>query len=1255
MFDDQRSFLTGPFLRSVFDLEYRIYVADGTDVATLARLNKWNDRPRLSETQDEAAFLHTFFEELWGYGAAGRTPAAEQTMLPRYRVRGEGAGGGNGEADLALGWFRGIADAVPQVLCEFKDIGTDLDARQNRKGNNRSPVQQCLNYIRGARRELVGNEPSLPWWGLVTDMNEFRLYWWDRAPDQFVRFVIRRRNLLDASDLLSDGEEARFDRFLFKKLLSRDFLIAPAGKPPLLRVIERQWGSERAIEGVFYDRYKSARERLYNVLVTNNPGFPGTQTDLLRLSQKLLDRFIFAFYCEDMGERMLFPPQFIRDYLRSRSIEPYYDTQGAELWEFFKRLFGFMDRGGMFGATRVPRINGGLFAQDPILDGLTLPNHVFVAPGQGANDASIDSDTSTIFHLCARYNYASRGDARESLSLYTLGRIFEQSITELEYRVGEIENRDTVVKLSKRKRDGVYYTPEWVVDILVSQAMDPWFANAKAASGYPPGDEAPPSPDAACAYALRLARIRIVDPACGSGAFLIAAFRRLLDERIAAERDRARVSGTGAATVIDEQPLIASILAENIYGVDINASAVEIAKLALWLHSARAEAPLSSLDHTIRCGNSLVGRDFPSRDGEAEERINPFDWRGAFPEVWPGSTEDGFDIVLGNPPYVKLQNLRKADPGIADYLQARRGEDSYASATTGNFDLYLPFIEKGLRLLAPGGRMAYIAPSLWAVNEYGAGLRALVRRSRHLERWTDFRSFQVFDEATTYTALQIFTREPTAMVQIALAPDGATRNIDWSSDQLALAWDKFPDDAPWLMVTGADRALIDRLAIDCRRLDDPGVTKAIIVGIQTSADKIFHMRRLGEGRYLCRPAANAEYEVAIEDTIMKPLVSGTEAKRYEAPDTEIYLLFPYERTASGVMKLITPERLSTSFPNALQYLRSYEEPLRQRENGKMDNDKWYAYVYPKNLDKQDMAKLIVPRIVESLKFAIDDEGKYWLDNVDVGGVLAADAAMLSFIAAAMNGPVANLIFRLIAKPFRGDYRSANKQFIAPLPMPPADPSQRAEIGDRARSLQTRWTRRRTLERAARDRLSVMARARNPAGWLWPDLPDIESAANSAPPQLRLQTVRREWATKHIVDLEEARLAEFQTVLNRGGRLEARFEDGELRLLSDGANALSRIFLENTEGRLVEAWWRLRLLTQPIHDARSLSADLRRAPAGGESPAARQFIERVAALAVECAAIAAEEQAMNDRLADLYGLSASERILVDGARVRRIAR
>jgi hypothetical protein len=1250
MFDDSRGFVSRSFLRGLLELDYRVYSASGIDDALKKRLADWDKRPKLSETQAETAFIQTLFVETWGYGHAGRGDEDGDTLRPKFRIAGEGAGGGQGEADLALGWFTS-RDATPQALCEFKDITSNLDQPQKRKNNTRSPVEQCLNYIRGARRGLFGNEPVQPRWGIVTDMNEFRLYWWDRAPAQYLRFVIRPQDLFSGNySLFADNEDARFDRFIFWKVFHRDFLLSEAGPPPLLRLIERQWVKEKQLEGAFYDRYKAVRERLFNVLSINNPSFSGSKTELLRLSQKLLDRFIFAFYCEDMGERMLFPPQFIREYLQTRSIEPYYDANTGEIWDFFKRFFQAMNSGSQFGQTKVPHINGGLFALDAEIDKLSIPNHVFAAAGQGQNEASLESDNNTLLYLSARYNYAARGDAKESLSLYTLGRIFEQSITELEYREGELEGRDSIAKLSKRKRDGVYYTPEWVVDILIEQSMGSWFAAAKAKAGYPTGtDAALPTTAAVAAYIGELRAIKIADPACGSGAFLIAAFRRLLDERRAAQRDLQSVSGK-KNTAIDEKLLISEILANNIYGVDLNPSSVEIAKLALWLHSARADAPLSSLDHTIRCGNSLAGEDYwagkkPSAD--EREAVRTFEWRSAFPEVWANGS-GGFDIIVGNPPYVKLQNMKKAYPEVAAYLCASRGDTTYLSAQTGNFDLYLPFIEQGLRLLSLGGRMAYIAPGLWAVNEYGEGLRKLVRQGRHLERWIDFKSFQVFDEAITYTALQFFTKEPREAVQIAIAPGGQAADVDWTRPELSVPYSAFAEAGEWLIATGAERALIDRLAATCLRLDDPKLTSGITVGIQTSADSIYHLRRIGSGTYYCQHK-DKNATVEIEDAIMKPLVSGTEAKRYEEPQTDTYLLFPYERDGTGVMKLLSAPEMRQKLPKAWNYFQAWETELRARENSSFDDDAWYRFGRNQSIDKQDKQKLVIPRLVENLKVSLDDRGLIYLDNVDVGGVLTQAGVEPAYIMGVLNGPIANHVFRNIAKPFRGDYRSANKQFIAPLPVPNATPAQQKDIADRARSLQTRWTSRRDLIHAASDRLAVLPRSSKGRRSLWPDFPLLDAATKDAPRALTQKNERREWAEGHLKELEAGRLSALQAIIDSGAALEANFTKGELVLSASGATVLGKLYFEDRLGALAEAYWRYLLLSQSWRDAASFANELARIPDDPGSQAAKQFLDRVAALSRECAAIVTEERAMNERLYELYNISADERLLVESGR------
>jgi hypothetical protein len=216
-------------------------------------------------------------------------------------------------------------------------------------------------------------------------------------------------------------------------------------------------------------------------------------------------------------------------------------------------------------------------------------------------------------------------------------------------------------------------------------------------------------------------------------------------------------------------------------------------------------------------------------------------------------------------------------------------------------------------------------------------------------------------------------------------------DIDWSDTGLAVSYDAISESGEWLMATGAERALIERLARDCLRLDDPSLTSAIFQGLITSADYIYHLIRLGTDRYKCTPKGRGAvpYEVSIEDAIMKPLISGPEAKRYEEPETDTYLLFPYQRDARGAMRLISAGDMETRFPRAWEHLCRWEQELRKRESNSFDDDSWYRFGRSQNIDKQDVAKLIVPRLVQHMKCSLDPAGRFCLDNVDVGGVLPA--------------------------------------------------------------------------------------------------------------------------------------------------------------------------------------------------------------------------------------------------------------------------
>lgn len=381
---------------------------------------------------------------------------------------------------------------------------------------------------------------------------------------------------------------------------------------------------------------------------------------------------------------------------------------------------------------------------------------------------------------------------------------------------------------------------------------------------------------------------------------------------------------------------------------------------------------------------------------------------------------------------------------------------------------------------------------------------------------------------------------------------------------------------------------------------------------------------------------------------MHPILSGPEAKRYLDPITETYLLFPYR---SGG-KLIPQHEMESKYPRSWKYLSEFKNKLIRRDNGELDDEEWYRFSRSQSLERVGSAKLYAAGTVPELRFSMDEAGNHFLTGGRVDGIVSHNISQSWFLLGVLNGVVANFVFRRIGRPKEGGWFEANKQFIAPLPVPHASTKAITEIGDAAKALQSSWTSRRDLLAACAARLGVLARHDRNEHWLWPDLPASDALENMAPGALRSRADRRGWAKTRLEEAIAVRLEALQVALNSTGQLEAAFRDGELRLLSGGAPILRNIFLDEGEGRLVEAYWRSLLLSQTWRDAETFAKALRRPPTGTDSPAATQFIERVNALAAETAAIEIAETAMNARLFELYELTLEERILVEKDHAQR---
>ena len=595
------------------------------------------------------------------------------------------------------------------------------------------------------------------------------------------------------------------------------------------------------------------------------------------------------------------------------------------------------------------------------------------------------------------------------------------------------------------------------------------------------------------------------------------------------------------------------------------------------MHTASPGKPLSRLNHTIRCGNSLVSPDFYQSgqrqsqlfSEEEKEQINVFDWEEAFPEVF---NNGGFDCVIGNPPYVKLQHFRRVHSDVAEYLkEARRADGSpvYESTQTGNFDMYLPFIEKGVELLNPEGRMGYIAPNVWLKNKYGRGLRSKMAKTHRLDRWIDFKSHQVFNEAITYTALQFFRGSPVESVRCIFAPDGDVSRVDWDEPEAAIPYEDLPEDDAWNLMPDAERELVRKLSKRFQHLGDEEWSRQVFQGLITSADYVYHLDRIGPGKYRTK---NGE-EVAIEDDIMHPLVSGPHAKRYQAPRTDTWILFPYDLSGESV-NLFAPDVMLKKFPRAWAYLKTHEPALRARESGKFDDEKWYRFGRSQNIDKQELPKVCVAQTVPHLRMFYDEAGDFFINNVRVNGILPPRREDGWFLLGILNASVADFVFQRIAKPKGGGYYEANKQFIEPLPIPNASEDEKDDVEELAKTLQELHTDRRDLVNQFQRRLNSaqMSDDKRKKTWLWADIGTTTEwkKSDEAPDDLSGRELTS-WAKEMVADRLSAHYEELDARLHPGAVISVENTEHVVQLKIDDREVL-KVF-DEPDTALVAAQWR----------------------------------------------------------------------------------
>lgn len=479
--------------------------------------------------------------------------------------------------------------------------------------------------------------------------------------------------------------------------------------------------NEEQITKALYKDYSQFKRVLFADILAQNPTPEGRETKdwqllLFKKTQKLLDRLLFIFFAEDCG---LLPPNSM-----VKIIEQWVDLQEKydeyfPLYDRIKKYFGYMNTGHQGKQYEIFAYNGGLFKPDEILDNIKITDDVLAEHTRKLSEYDFESD----------------------VDVNILGHIFENSLSEIEEVTQQITSGEAP-QVSKRKQDGVFYTPQYITKYIVENTVGRLCAEKKQELHIVEDEYLSEQRrqiqtkkrllEQLHQYREWLLSLTILDPACGSGAFLNAALQFLMSEHKHIDEMEAKVTGSS----IVFQDIENSILENNLYGVDINEESVEIAQLALWLRTAKPHRKLNTLNQNIKCGNSLISD--PAIAGE-----KAFDWQKEFPQVFE---KGGFDVVIGNPPYVRPHYLND---------ETKRYLWNSFQTYERKADLYVCFIEKALNLVKQKGLTSFIVSDGWLRLDSFEKIRQYILQNASVLNIVDFTK-DIFESATVKTCIFIF-------------------------------------------------------------------------------------------------------------------------------------------------------------------------------------------------------------------------------------------------------------------------------------------------------------------------------------------------------------------------------------------------------------------------------------------------------------------------------------------------------------------
>ena len=668
------------------------------------------------------------------------------------------------------------------------------------------------------------------------------------------------------------------------------------------------------VDEAFLDEMTGWREDLAKNIYKNNPAFTAKQ--LNEVVQRLLDRIVFIRIAED---RHVIERNQLRDVVEE------WKARGGKLhiFDWLNDLFHRINED----------FNGEIFKP-----------HL-------SEEINIDSDV--LAHIIERL-YPPKSPYRfDVIGVELLGSIYERYLGKtIRPTAKQVRVED---KPEVRKAHGVYYTPEYIVDYIVKNTV------GKIIEGKTPE---------------QIEKIRILDPACGSGSFLIGAFQCLIDYHVRYLTEHPKEAQAHALfpdIIKDEngEPRLsvvrkAEILKNNLFGVDIDPQAVEITMMSLYLKALdgeRSQLPpkqhlLPELKYNIICGNSLIAPDFYKGqqlsllDDEEKFRVNVLDWQAGFPEIIKAG---GFDCVIGNPPYVRQESLSV----FKDYFQ------KHYQSFDGVADLYVYFMERGIRLLREEGYYSIIVSSSFLRTNFAAPLRDYLKKTVAILRIVDFGGLAVFENAKdTYVCIPLFSKRPQPKrVEIATV---TTLDFDELDEYVAPKINTIPNlcliSEAWSLKSDTEAKLFEKIMKAGKPLGSL-VERRFFRGVTTGLNEAFFIDGKTRKALIAKDKRNAQ--------LIKPLLGGEDIRRWLFHQRDAWLIF----TRRGVD--------IDAFPAIREHLSKWKAELTPKKASsdkfgrKPGGYKWYeiqddvAY-----FQTFESPKIVFPDIAKGPRFCLDTRGNY---------------------------------------------------------------------------------------------------------------------------------------------------------------------------------------------------------------------------------------------------------------------------------------